>query len=227
MFLTTKLKTLSSQTVVSLIQTYRVRFLYLLGLTLTISALSGCIALLTPTVEVDIAKLRAGQYSLDKKHASLLFKVPHMGLSSYIGRFNDFDASLDFDPDDIANAKLDAIIEIISLDINNPGLEEDLMDGTWFDQPRYPQAKFSTLSVTPLTDSEFEFVGNLDWRGIVQPISLVVTFHGGANNMLTGYYTIGFSAKGSFSRSDFGMDAYIPMVGDLVEIETYAEFQKR
>lgn len=211
----------------SLVQTCRVRFFYLAGVVSALLILSSCIALLTPRVEVDIAKLRAGQYSLDKSHASLLFKVPHMGLSSYVGRFNDFDASLDFDPEDIANAKLDAIIEIDSLDINDPGLKEDLMDGTWFDQPRYPQAVFSTLSVTPLSNSEFEFVGNLDWRGVINPISLVVTFHGGADNMLTGYYTLGFSAKGSFSRSDFGMDAYIPMVGDLVEIETYAEFQKR
>ena len=44
--------------------------------------------------------------------------------------------------------------------------------------------------------------------------------------MLTGFYTLGFSATGSIKRSDFGMDQYIPMVGDQVEIEIYAEFQK-
>lgn len=190
------------------------------------AVLASCVSLLTPKVEVELAELRSGQYSLDKSHASLIFKISHMGLSSYVGRFNDFDATLDFDPNDMANAKLDAIVEIASLDINAPGLKENLMGGTWFDQSRYPQAKFSTLAVTPLDDSEFEFVGNLDWRGVVKPVSFIVTFHGGADNFLTGKYTLGFSAKGSFKRSDFGMGAYIPTVGDEIQIETHAEFQR-
>jgi len=33
-------------------------------------------------------------------------------------------------------------------------------------------------------------------------------------------------AKGSFERSDFGMDAYIPVVGDEVNVEAEAEFLK-
>jgi len=200
-----------------------IRYLIALGLVLS---LSSCIAWLAPDVEVELTELRAGQYSLDKYHASLLFKVQHLGLSTYVGRFNDFDASLDFDPENMADAKLDAVIEIESLDINDPGLKLDLMERAWLDQANYPQAVFSTVSVEPISENSFEFVGNLDWRGVVKPVSMEVTFHGGADNLLTGKYTLGFSAKGSFSRSDFGMDAYSSMVGDEVQIETYAEFQR-
>lgn len=189
--------------------------------------LSSCVpAFLAPKVEVDLAELRSGQYSLDSSHASLLFKIQHMGLSTYVGRFNEFDASLDFDPNDMANARLDAVIVIDSLDINDEGLKKELMGRTWFDQASYPEAVFSTLSVTPVSESEFDFLGELSWRGRTQPISLRVAFHGGANNMLTGKYTIGFSATGSFLRSDFGMNAYSDFVGDEVQIETYAEFQR-
>ena len=52
------------------------------------------------------------------------------------------------------------------------------------------------------------------------------TFHGGASNILTGNYTLGFSAETSLLRSDFGMSAYIPLVGDKIDIEIYVEFQK-
>lgn len=189
-------------------------------------ALSACISLLTPRVEPEVAKLKAGQYALDKTHASLLFKVQHLGLSTYVGRFNRFDASLEFDPSNIVNAKLDAIIDIDSLDINNPGLKKDLMGNTWFKQKQFPQARFSTLSVVPVSATQFDFTGNLDWRGIVKPLTVSVTFHGGANNILSQKYTLGFSAQGSFLRSDFGMDAYIPIVGDNIELEVFAEFQK-
>ena len=61
---------------------------------------------------------------------------------------------------------------------------------------------------------------------MVKPITVSATFHGGANNILSGKYTLGFSAQSTFSRSDFGMDKYVPLVGEEVTIEVYAEFLK-
>jgi polyisoprenoid-binding protein YceI len=40
----------------------------------------------------------AGQYHLDKSHASLQLRVSHMGFSTYTTRFSRFDAELTFDP---------------------------------------------------------------------------------------------------------------------------------
>ena len=188
--------------------------------------LSGCIAWLAPKVQADLVKLKAGQYSLDKSHTSVLFKVQHLGLSTYVGRFNKFDASLNFDPLNIEAMQLEAIIEMGSLDINDPDLKDDLMGRSWFYQSKYPQAKFTTQSVSLLKDNTFEFTGELDWRGVKKPIVLTVIFHGGATNILTQKYTLGFSATGSFLRSDFGMGDFVPFVGDLVNIEVYSEFQK-
>jgi polyisoprenoid-binding protein YceI len=105
-------------------------------------------------------------------------------------------------------------------------LKDDLMGRAWFRQSEFPQAKFASSSVRPISDTEFEFSGVLDWRGEQKPISVTATFHGGASNMLTGKYTLGFSAKGAFSRSDFGMHKFVPLVGDQVTIEAYAEFLK-
>jgi len=101
-----------------------------------------------------------------------------------------------------------------------------LMGRSWFYQSKYPQAKFTTQSVSLLKDNTFEFTGELDWRGVKKPIVLTVIFHGGATNILTQKYTLGFSATGSFLRSDFGMGDFVPFVGDLVNIEVYSEFQK-
>jgi len=92
---------------------------------LTSGLLSACVSLITPKVETDVVKLKAGQYSLDSSHATLLFKVQHLGLSTYVGRFNQFDASLEFDPQNIAAARLSAIIEIDSLDINDRDLKDE------------------------------------------------------------------------------------------------------
>lgn len=193
---------------------------------LCLTVLASCLGLLVSDVEPQVKALKSGQYRLDQSHASLIFKVSHMGLSTYVGRFNSFDASLDFNADSVTDTRLHAQVDMRSLDINNPELADDLQGASWFNSQKFPQASFSTLEVRPLTDNEFEFVGELDWRGIQKPVVLLVTIHGGAMNRLTGKYTIGFSANGVISRSDFGMDAYIPLVGDRVQLEVYAEFQR-
>jgi polyisoprenoid-binding protein YceI len=62
---------------------------------------------------------------------------------------------------------------------------------------------------------------------VTAPVDLTVTFNGGGNNMLTGFYTLGFSATSKFNRSTFGVDYLIPAVGDEVTIEVFAEFQQQ
>lgn len=200
--------------------------LKLLSIVFFTLSLSACVSLITPKVQADLVKLQSGAYSLDKTHGRLLFKIRHLGLSTYVGRFNDFDASLEFDPNDMSSAKLNAVIDMNSVDINDAGLEKDLLGYSWLRVAEFPQATFESTSVSPISESEFEFTGNLNWRGVIKEMTIKANFEGGANNILTGKYTLGFSAKGSFLRSDFEMKKYIPLVGDEVVIETYAEFLK-
>lgn len=194
---------------------------------LAVVTLLGSCSLLTPSVETRLQELRSGQYQIDKKHVSLIFKIGHMNLSTFVGRFNEVDASLDFDPANVTATKLDAQVNVASIDVNNPDLEESLRGSTWFDTKQFPQATFTTLKVEPKSGNAFHFTGNLTLHGVTAPVTLDVTFHGGANNMLTGYYTMGFSAIGTIKRSAFGIDSYIPMIGDDVALEVYAEFQKK
>ena len=64
-------------------------------------ALGACSRLVTPDQTTEITEVRAGQYALDPNHAALMFKLNHLGFSTFLGRFTEFDASLDFDPENI------------------------------------------------------------------------------------------------------------------------------
>ncbi|WP_299006735.1 YceI family protein [uncultured Shewanella sp.] len=188
--------------------------------------LSSCVSWIAPSVKTELITLQGGQYQLDSTHAALVFKIQHLGLSTYVGRFNQFDAVLSFDPDNMAAASLQATVAIKSIDINNAELAETLQDATWFNSDRFSQAFFISHTVTPLSHNRFRFSGDLTLRGVTKPMTFDATFHGGADNWMTGKYTIGFSAVGHIKRSDFGMDSYIPIVGDEVNLEIYAEFLK-
>ena len=188
---------------------------------------SGCTTLLKPRVKTELRSLKAGAYALDSTHASLSFKVKHLDLSYYVGRFNRFDASLSFDPEALQETQLEAIVEMSSIDSNDAQLEDTLRSDDWFDVERFPQAYFSTQSVEVLDDNSFIFTGVLEWREQTHPVQLKAVFLGGANNMLTGKYTLGFSATGTFNRAQFGVDKYSGLVGEDVFLSIEAEFQKQ
>ncbi len=202
----------------------RASFILLFLLLLFVTA---CGHLIKPRVKTGLMQLEKGSYRLDHSHVAVLFKINHMGLSTFVGRFNKVDASLEFDPDNIAAASLSAVIDIASIDVNNPDLEATLMGNNWFAAKVYPQASFVTRSVSLLDENSAIFTGDLTLRGVTLPIDLKVHFNGGGSNVLTGFYTLGFSATSQFKRSDFAMDYLIPAVGDQVDIEVFAEFQRR
>ena len=52
-------------------------------------SLISCKALITPNSTTELYNLRPGNYSVDKSHTRVLFKLDHLGLSTYVGRFND------------------------------------------------------------------------------------------------------------------------------------------
>jgi polyisoprenoid-binding protein YceI len=189
--------------------------------------LVSCDRLLTPDFETDMSELSTGQYTLDPDHATLLWKINHLGFSTFIGRFNAFDASLDFDPENIGNSILEVIIDTTSLDINNAEFSEELKGPNWFDSEAFPQAVYRTTSLLSSNENSFVFQGELTLLGVTAPVPLNVEFHGGGRNFLTRANTIGFSANTTFQRSAFGLDRFTSFgIGDDIELEVHVEFQE-
>lgn len=199
----------------------------LLGLVLVCFWLSSCGYLIQPRLKTGMVELKPGSYQLDAKHTNVLFKINHLGFTDYVGRFNRVDAQLEFDPEHLAEAKLSAVIDIASIDVNNPDLEETLRGSSWFDSAQYPQAVFTTTGVKPIDNNSADFIGTLSLHGVTRTFVLHVRFNGGGTDLLTGDYTLGFSASGSLLRSDYGISYLVPAIADQVNIEVFAEFQKR
>src|ERR1700722_19511902 len=58
-----------------------------------------------------------GHYVLDPRHASVIARVMHMGVSLYTLRFDTFDASFDYDPARPEATRLSASVDPASLDV--------------------------------------------------------------------------------------------------------------
>jgi len=186
----------------------------------------SCDRLLTPDQTTEITELRSGNYTLDSDHAALLFKINHLGFSTFLGRFTDFDATLDFDPENIENSSLEVVVNMASINVNLPEFEEELRGDNWLDTEGFPQAAYRTTEFVEFVDENtFIFAGELTFHGVTAPVNLEINFHGGGRNFLTRSYTVGFSASATFLRSEFGVDRFTSFgVGDEIELEIHVEF---
>ena len=194
---------------------------------LVLPACNTLAAAVAPQANTERAALRTGAYSLDNSHTAVIFKIGHLGFSNYVGRFELAEASLDFDAENPAEAQLEAIIEIASLDVANDDFAETLIGPSWFDAEAHPQAIFRSTSISVTGETTGTVTGDLTLKGVTKPVTLDVTFNGGDNDRLRGGYAIGFSATGSFKRSEFGISRLVGPVSDDVTIDIEAEFLRK
>lgn len=170
------------------------------------------------------SELPEGGYRLDPAHTALLFKVDHLGFSQFVGRFDRVDASLVFDPEGPEASRLTVLVDMASIDVNPPAFAEELRGPDWFEVERFPEARFESRTIEVTGETTGIVRGDLTLHGVTRPVTLDVTFNGGGDNLITGDYTLGFAARGTLLRSDFGLGAYAPAIGDEVTLEISVEF---
>ncbi len=181
----------------------------------------------------------AGEYASDPNHSSVTFRLQHLGLSFYTLKFRTYDATISFDPANIAASKVVATIKPTDIlagypsdyVANHPGSkfktwEDDLANSTNFlDARQFPTITFASTSVAPSGERSAKVTGDLTLKGVRKPVTLDVTFSGEtASHPFSKVPAIGFSAAGTFKRSDFGLDYLAGMVGDDVSVQIEGDF---
>ncbi|MFZ3033284.1 MAG: YceI family protein [Parvibaculum sp.] len=191
-----------------------------------VALLTGCTAVKVVTHEVsgNTTNVVSGTYKLDPHHWSLIFDVDHFGYSRFVMRFDRMQATLDIDAGEIAKSRAHVTIDAASVDTNNPELDAIITGDQMFDAALFPTITFEGVSLKPTGEKTATLVGNLTIHGQSHPVTLDVTFNGGAPDPLTGEDTLGFSADGHFDRSRWGLSAWWPAVGNDVHVAIQAEF---
>jgi polyisoprenoid-binding protein YceI len=174
-----------------------------------------------------LASIPPGIYAPDPNHTYLSFSYSHLGLSNPQLRFTDLNATLDLDAVDMRNSRVDVAIVASSLDTAVPELDEELRGESFFDVASYPEIAFTTIEYDPLRPDSGRLTGDLTVKGITLPVTLDVQINEAANNPMSREPTIGISATGTLLRSDYGLGAMAPMIGDEVSVEIYMELIKQ
>lgn len=162
-------------------------------------------------------------YALDPVHTRVAFQVSHAGFSQPVGTFSRVEGRLLFDPDDWSTAQLSVRIPVATLELGDADWQGKILDRTFFDARRFPDASFVSTRVEPTGPNTATVTGDLTLHGVTRPISLQVSLNALKRHPLTRKRTAGFSATGTLRRSEFGMDAWKNVVGDEVRLIIEAE----
>lgn len=185
----------------------------------SVLSLSACA---TPTT--DPLRLPAGSWTLDTGHTSVIWRVRHMGLSWYTGRFDAIEASLDFDPANPEAAQLSAVIAVDSISTGDPDFDRELAQD-WFNAGSHPQISFVSERIELTGATTGRAHGQLSLNGVTEPTSLEIEFYGGLFNLLEGRQAVGFGADLVIDRTAFNI-GNLPqtILGREVRIRIEAEF---
>lgn len=208
-----------------------------------LALLASCAPPAQPTAEAPPASeaaaapsvegLPAGAYTLDKTHSTIVARVSHLGFSNYTVQFTEWDAQLQLDPANPAQASLNVTINPRSLDIPAPpaGFLQELLGASWLNAAAHPEVTFRSTQVEVTGANTARIHGDLTLLGVTKPITLDATYNGGwAGIPQDPHARLGFSAHGTFNRSDFGMSVGVPPPGttmgvsDAVALQIETEF---
>ncbi len=149
------------------------------------------------------SKTAVTKFVADKAHSQLGFKVRHLGITNVNGSFNDYEAEVTLDPDDLSTLQATAIIKIASIDTGIERRDNHLKSDDFFNAEQFPEMKFVSKAVRNIDGGEFELVGDLTIRDITKEVVLEGEFLGAG--MMGETKKVGFEAETTINRFDYNL----------------------
>ena len=182
---------------------------------------------------MDVSRAQAGTYTADARHTLIGWRVNHFGFNDYFGIFGNVSGTLTIDPAAPQNAKVDITVPVAEVTTANAGLTEHLLraPGEGKDKPDFfgasaAPARFVSTSVMP-NGTMAMIHGDLTLNGVTKPVVIDAEFTGAGNAMMPPRkLTLGFEGTTTIKRSDFGLNTFVPMVSDEVELDITVAFEK-
>lgn len=168
----------------------------------------------------------AADYKIDTKgaHASVNFRVSHLGYSFTQGRFNDFEGTFSYDPANVAASKVNVIVDTGSIDSNHADRDKHIRSDDFLDVSEFPKATFTSTKVTDKGEGKLAVDGNLQLHGKTVPVTINAEFIGAGKDPWGGERA-GFKGTTRLEVKDFGIQE---MAGaTYVDLDLYVEGVKQ
>jgi polyisoprenoid-binding protein YceI len=162
-------------------------------------------------------------YKLDPTHTMVLFSWNHFGFSNPTADLHISEGTVVFDAKNPAKSSVNVTMPLADLDTHVSALDEHLKKPDFLDADKYPTITFKSTKVQALGGKKFKVIGDLTVHGVTKPVVLDATLNRQGEQPMLKVPAIGFDATATIKRSDFGVGAYVPNVGDELNIRITTE----
>lgn len=166
-----------------------------------------------------------GAFEVDGVHSSNVFRIKHMDVSNFYGRFNQIEGTFTLDDVDPTRAAFDIKLKTASIDTGNEARDKHLKSSDYFDAEKYPEITFKSRSVKKTDAGALEVAGDLTLRGVTKPLTATVELTG-VGKGFRGGVICGWETTFTVKRSDFGVGKPEGL-GDEVRITISVEGVKK
>ncbi len=170
-------------------------------------------------------------WQLDPAHTHAIFGVRHLVITTVKGEFGKTTGTLVLDEADVTKSKVEATIDVTTLNTREPKRDEHLRSPDFFDVAKHPSMTFKSTRVEKAGEGKLKVTGDLTLRGVTKSVTLDVAGPTPEIKDPWGNVKRGVSATGKINRKDFGLNwskaiEAGPVVGDEVTIEIESELAK-
>jgi polyisoprenoid-binding protein YceI len=142
----------------------------------------------------------AGTWQADTIHSSVGFEVSYLGISTFSGEFNGFEATL-------TDGELTGKAPVANIEVKDENLYAHLLAPEFFDAERHPELSFSGTASAPGA-----FDGEITIKGITKPATLAGTITGPVTDAY-GNERYALRLETVIDRTEFGIDWNAPLPG--------------
>ncbi|MDA3945301.1 MAG: YceI family protein [Helicobacteraceae bacterium] len=179
---------------------------------------------LTLSSFIAFSSLLGADYTVDKAHTSLDFKVRHMMVSNTKGSMEDFNGTFAYDPATKQLSALDGTVNVASVNTDDVKRDEHLRSADFFDVAKYP-----TMHMTFVAQKGDKVTVALTMKDVTKNVVLEMDDASGAVKDPWGNTRSGLSLEGTINRQDFNikfskiMETGGVMVSDEVKLQLEIE----
>jgi polyisoprenoid-binding protein YceI len=173
--------------------------------------------------------IETGRWNIDPTHSTVEWVVRHMMVAKVRGSFEKFEGFAEI-AEDVTQSRVEATIDATSFNSRDENRDRHVRSADFLDVEHYPTITFRSTGIEP-RDDNFVLRGDLTIKGVTRPVELTLEFNGTSPDPYGGKRA-GFSATGTISRKDFGIEWNAALetggvvVGDTVTINLEIELVK-
>lgn len=159
------------------------------------------------------------KWKVDPARTHIAFAIDAVGYPRTEGQFRRFDGRISVDFDHPGRSSVAFHVQSQSIEVGSSSFDDYLRSPEFLNAARFPTIDFVSNSVEKIDDHTVRVSGELTLLGVTKPLTVNVAVRredGGGSRL-------GFLAKTSINRLDFGMTSGFPLVSREVELVISSE----